>query len=400
VRAGPPFSREAELLKANWSDWAGELPELLRSLELDRHMVYQRMINPVEQDGSEPNLPEELRIIDPLRNTNPWRFERGLMNLHIRYDELMTPGILDWLETDQAQYVMEIYSDTQDTIGLQKLTVHPAVSPFLCLRQRLTIDHSRVKLTALKSSNFRYVRRLEIRVDTRVPAIFKQLQAGDFRHIHQLVLGGNALTEEFANCLFSGPWDSLARLTFDRTSLPSAFWVNLFQPERMSNLTELIAFRNPLGDTGAKALAQTVAKNLLSIELMNCQIGDEGIIALLEGGLFERLVGPQFNFSMNRIGDTGAKAIAENPGTQRFTELVLRENRIGDIGAFALAFSPHLANVTYLDLWKNRIGDLGAEAFVKSPDLQQIQALNLRDNPIGPTMKLALSDRFGDRVKI
>jgi len=387
---------EAQLLKENWSDWAGELPQLIRALDVERYIETQRLLgNPV----SPLMLPEELRAIDPLNSRNSWRFERGMLMLHIRYQELNTPAIRDWLQSEEAQCLMQIQTDTQVISDLQKLKIDPVVAPFLSLRLHLVVVSS-MRLTALKGDNFKLVRHLDIEVRDNAPKVFQQLCQAEFRHISELSLSGSFLDPEFAANLLNNNWESLARLDLQRTNFSTTFWERLFSTKQFDNLMELSIYRNPLGDSGAKALAKHAAKNLTAVELMNCQIGDEGFIALLQGGLLSRLAGPQFNFTMNHVGDEGAKQLAQTPEVGRFSELVLRENKIGDVGAMAMAFSPHLSGLTYMDFWKNRIGDIGAEAFVKSPHWQRIQALNLRDNPISPAMKEELFHRFGTRVKL
>lgn len=391
--------RESELLLAHWAEWTGELPFLVRRLEQARYIAYQlltgRSVNPAE-------LPESLQTqaISPLSSQNPWRFSRGLLTLHLRYEELTSRSMQEWLGKPEAELLMSIQTDTQDEKSLPHLRVPGAIVPFVALNCLLVLTGSPARLTALSCENFKLVRHLTVRVEKAHPGQAQKMLKGDFRQIQKLTLAGRGLTSEFCSQLLAHGWQNLARLEFDRTSLPTNFWQSLFASERFPNLLELVAFRNPLGDAGALALAKTHARQLSHIELMNCQIGDAGFIALLEAGLLQRLAGPQFNFSMNQVGDAGAIALANQPEIGRFSEIVLRENQIGDTGATALARSPHLRHVTYLDLWKNEITDAGVEGFLTVKNWSHLQALNLRDNPISHTAENELRHCFGDRVKV
>ena len=71
-----------------------------------------------------------------------------------------------------------------------------------------------------------------------------------------------------------------------------------------------------------------------------------------------------------KIGDEGAKALANSPHLQNLTSLDLSDNDIGVEGAIALTNSPHLQNLTNLNLKRNQIGDEGATAIVNSPHLK------------------------------
>ena len=136
------------------------------------------------------------------------------------------------------------------------------------------------------------------------------------------------------------------------------------------------------------------------LEVQNTGIGDRGVAALADSPLFDRLLGPGLNLSMNPIGNVGVQSLAACPHLEPFTELILRACRISDVGITVLAASPNVANLTYLDLWQNRIGDAGARAWAASPHLGNVRDLSLRDNLITATGDSALRDRFADRVKV
>jgi len=82
----------------------------------------------------------------------------------------------------------------------------------------------------------------------------------------------------------------------------------------------------------------------------------------------------------NRIGDEGARALAQSEHLASLAHLDLRGNRIGDEGARALAQSPHLASLTLLDLAYNGIGDEGTRALAQSEHLASLTHLDLGGN--------------------
>jgi len=55
------------------------------------------------------------------------------------------------------------------------------------------------------------------------------------------------------------------------------------------------------------------------------------------------------------------------------SDLDLSDNRIGDEGARALAQSEHLASLTLLDLVGNRIGEGGRRALSESVHLSEVK---------------------------
>jgi hypothetical protein len=59
--------------------------------------------------------------------------------------------------------------------------------------------------------------------------------------------------------------------------------------------------------------------------------------------------------------------------------LNIGKNKIGDEGAKALAQSPHLSNLVALQLWGNRIGPAGIQALTSSPYLPRGSVLGLGD---------------------
>jgi len=78
----------------------------------------------------------------------------------------------------------------------------------------------------------------------------------------------------------------------------------------------------------------------------------------------------------NRIGEEGARALAQSEHLASLTDLDLNSNEIGDEGARALAQSPHLASLTQLHLAYNGIREEGARALAQSEHLASLTHLS------------------------
>ena len=81
----------------------------------------------------------------------------------------------------------------------------------------------------------------------------------------------------------------------------------------MAALTKLWLNDNKIGDTGAKAIAEALKVNavLTVLDLQVNQIGDEGAKAIAEG-LKVNAVLTVLDLQINKIGDKGAKAISKS----------------------------------------------------------------------------------------
>jgi Leucine-rich repeat (LRR) protein len=148
---------------------------------------------------------------------------------------------------------------------------------------------------------------------------------------------------------------------------------------------------NKIGDTGAQALAQTThLASLTSLDLRVNEIGDRGAQALAQTthlASLKRLV-----LEFNKIGDRGAQALAEAIHLASLTRLDLGANQIGAAGAQALAEAMHLASLVSLELGANKIGDAGAQALAKATHLASLISLDLRYNEIGDAGAQALAE--------
>jgi uncharacterized protein (TIGR02996 family) len=104
------------------------------------------------------------------------------------------------------------------------------------------------------------------------------------------------------------------------------------------------------------------------------------------------------NLAGSHIGPEGTRVLAGLPHLGCLTSLTLQGNRVGTEGLAALAECPHLAHVTSLDLSYNDIRD--AAGLTTSARLSRLTLLNLAGNPLTRRARVALRQRFGDRVRL
>jgi small GTP-binding protein len=128
---------------------------------------------------------------------------------------------------------------------------------------------------------------------------------------------------------------------------------------------------NKIGDEGARVIAENL-KSLTSLDLWSNQIGDEGAKVIAEN--LKSLT--SLDLGNNQITYEGAKYIAEN--LKSLTSLDLKGNKIGYHGANVIA--ENLTSLTLLDLKSNKIGNEGAKVIAEN--LKSLTSLNLGDNKI------------------
>jgi hypothetical protein len=101
--------------------------------------------------------------------------------------------------------------------------------------------------------------------------------------------------------------------------------------------------------------------------------------------------------SFNKIGPTGAKALARSPLTGALTRLVLSGNPLGDRGVKEIVSSPYLGTVRRLELYKCDITWRGAKSLLSWPGLDRLSCLVLDQNPLNLKALDGLHDRLGER---
>lgn len=188
---------------------------------------------------------------------------------------------------------------------------------------------------------------------------------------------------------------TLTSLDLDAATFPpgalAEFVLSNFPALRSLNLSSV-----ELRSAGGQLLGRVrFARQLETLRLDLARLGDRGVAALAHGR-FTAL--RELDLSRNRIGNTGAAALAAAGGFPRLKSLKLWSNRIGRDGAAALAASPILAPIEELNLADNKIGPAGAKALAESPHLALLRQLTVTEKDVGPKGKKALLDHFGDRL--
>ncbi len=171
-------------------------------------------------------------------------------------------------------------------------------------------------------------------------------------------------------------------------------------------LATLNLARCEMGNNSLVLLAQSTGfPALRRLHLDRNRFGRRGAQALARGPLLSPVrvltaqgPGNPERHPRTRVGDGGARALAESPGAARLVYLDLGCQAAADVGVKALAVSPHLAGLRTLLLWHNRIGPKGAAALRASESLARLTRLDLRSNDVPAAERQALRERFGPGV--
>lgn len=206
--------------------------------------------------------------------------------------------------------------------------------------------------------------------------------AGNLPHLRQLDLAGNDLTTHAMKALTASPL--------------------------VDGLRDLNLFGNPIGAEGVLALAN--APRLARLERLDLGyierdkqiITREAVTALFASPHLKSLA--RLTLDPPHFGDKGVQAICSTQPVFQLAEFGLMSvlDRIGDSGAEALAAWPGLANVRKLYLHANAIGPAGAMALARSTMLGKVTELWLHVNPLcaDAAAVTALRARFGEAVRI
>lgn len=369
-------SRERTLIDANWRAWAGGLHAVccdwIDGIARLRQIQVARQASLHEGLAAAPTVGRA----DPYLSGLPWALTRGLLRLTSPPANLNTAEVRRWSLGEDVAWLDCVWLTLRDE------RFHTLAKPIRVprgLRPYLSVD-------------------LAISTSLENPAMVVAAVAADYGRVSQLRLDG-ANSAAIAEVLLRKELPRLASLDVGGAGVPIDTVIAL--SKRAPRLNILRAWRTPLGDSGFAALLATPwGETLHTLEVMNCDLGDDAMTSLVRSGLLGRLYGPQLNLSMNRVADAGLATLAGAGDLLHFSELVLRENRVGDAGVEALAASPFAANLRYLDLWKNRLTDRAALALAASPHLGQLRDLNVRDNALTDAGRAALTERYGAAAKV
>jgi uncharacterized protein (TIGR02996 family) len=150
-------------------------------------------------------------------------------------------------------------------------------------------------------------------------------------------------------------------------------------------------YRNNLGDVGVEALMRaTWLSGVVTLELGENGFAQRGALALARSESFRphRLL-----LGANPIGDEGARALAESPVLSRLTTLWLDRCNLSPSSARALARSPHLGKLRFLHLEGNALEDAGVIALARAPWLRQLASLQVDQHQLGEEALKALRER-------
>lgn len=224
-------------------------------------------------------------------------------------------------------------------------------------------------------------------------------------HIETISLGRNRISDRGASILAAALplTDSLCALCISGNRLSDSGSTELAAAlPRMgwrtgvgSRLEELRFASNRIGDTGAAALAEAILslRQLRHLDLRNNSIGDAGAAAIAT--TLARVSLNELYVQDNHISDAGTAAIAAVlPLTTWMRTLRLSGNRIGNEGACAIAAAlPRAPHIIVLGLASNRVGDAGGEALARALPSSKVAHLSLAYNP-------ALTDRTARALAI
>lgn len=194
-----------------------------------------------------------------------------------------------------------------------------------------------------------------------------------FANLEALDLSGNDIDDEAVAHLVRSPHlVNLRELNLARNDL-FAGGLEVLDDEGWEVRPEALDLsHNRIGDRGARRLAESeVCNELVRLTLSGCEIGPEGADALARADWFGALRALDLND--NDIGP-GVRAIAAAGAS--LGELRLRGNDLASAGARALAGSAALAELRVLDVAANGLGSEGVRLIGASPHLRRLAVLD------------------------
>lgn len=151
----------------------------------------------------------------------------------------------------------------------------------------------------------------------------------------------------------------------------------LFAKANVSQLESLRLIHDPIGDAGARFLAQLPFRKLHTLELGGSDAQQPGaeagaVVAFTQSPAFHQL--RLLNLWAFGVDANGHAAIAQSPIAKHLTELNLQSNHGGDEGLIALAASPYFRELRSLNLGHCQATDKGVRALLDAPWLTGLRA--------------------------
>jgi hypothetical protein len=148
----------------------------------------------------------------------------------------------------------------------------------------------------------------------------------------------------------------------------------------LPSLTELELSEGAIDERAIEILgASPLGSTVRSLNLRASRVDGPAVGALGRSGMLERL--RSLVLDLCPVGENGARSLADARASG-LAELRLHECDLGDAGATALARATDLIALDSLVLRKNHIGNAAAVALLEAPSLRWVR-IDMRDNPVG-----------------
>ena len=265
----------------------------------------------------------------------------------------------------------------------------------------------------LQRATWTALRRLSLR-DCNLPPSFVSVLAQQVPQLERLYLDSNPVGDPTCAALSTAPI-ALQKLSLRDCQVTGAGLAPLaLAGPRMARLQVLDLSDNPLGDGAAAPLTAALATAPLEwLGLADCNLGPNALRGLLSAPVAGQL--RDLDLSGNPLAR--AAVLAEIPPLRRLRRVKLDRTQLGDDGVEALVRGGLLAFVQELHLSgagltgrgaghlkaaralrrltlsDNAIGDAGLNQLLRRDRLGRLQFLDLGGNPIGPTGIRAVARR-------
>lgn len=130
------------------------------------------------------------------------------------------------------------------------------------------------------------------------------------------------------------------------------------------------------------------------LRLWNCNLREGGARALARSPHLQALRSLELGlgqYTLNKIGEAGCRALAGEGSLPRLASLDLDFNDVGDAGWLAMVQSGRLARFTSLRLQRCLLSDVSAVPMFEAGRLDELVTLDLSHNQLGPAAARALA---------